>query len=278
MVNGKASGAGAGTTGAGTRFALFRRQSERLAETAAMTEATTNPHRQELHQKRWELLEHVNALTDRPLTVLSLIWVGLLVLDLTRGLGPLLTLVSNVIWGLFVADFVIEFTIAPHKTTYLKHNWLMALALLLPALRLLRVFRVARLLRLSRAARSMKLVRVLGSLNRGLGAVRHAMAQRAVGYVSALTLVVLFAGSAGMYAFENPQALGQAGYADVSRAGGGIQSYGDAVWWTAMVLTTMGSDYFPHTMEGRLLCWLLALYGFAVFGYVTATIASYFIG
>jgi voltage-gated potassium channel len=44
-----------------------------------------------------------------------------------------------------------------------------------------------------------------------------------------------------------------------------------------MTLTTMGSDYFPKTAEGRLLCLLLATYGFAIFGYVTATIASFFV-
>ena len=45
-----------------------------------------------------------------------------------------------------------------------------------------------------------------------------------------------------------------------------------------MILTTMGSEYWPRTFEGRLLCIMLALYAFAVFGYVTATIATYFIG
>ncbi len=59
--------------------------------------------------------------------------------------------------------------------------------------------------------------------------------------------------------------------------GSAIRTFGSALWWTAMTLTTMGSDYFPKTGEGRLLCFLLALYGFAVFGYVTATIASFFV-
>jgi hypothetical protein len=45
-----------------------------------------------------------------------------------------------------------------------------------------------------------------------------------------------------------------------------------------MLLTTMGSDYWPRTPEGRLLCLLLAIYAFAVFGYVTAAIAAYFVG
>jgi voltage-gated potassium channel len=44
-----------------------------------------------------------------------------------------------------------------------------------------------------------------------------------------------------------------------------------------MTLTTMGADFFPVTPEGRILCLLLAIYGFAVFGYVTATVASYFV-
>ena len=44
-----------------------------------------------------------------------------------------------------------------------------------------------------------------------------------------------------------------------------------------MTLTTMGADFFPLTPEGRLLGLLLAIYGFAVFGYVTASIASFFV-
>lgn len=44
-----------------------------------------------------------------------------------------------------------------------------------------------------------------------------------------------------------------------------------------MVMTTIGSDYFPKTAEGRVLCFLLALYAVAVCGYVTATLATFFI-
>jgi voltage-gated potassium channel len=60
--------------------------------------------------------------------------------------------------------------------------------------------------------------------------------------------------------------------------GPGFADYSTALWWTAMLLTTMGSEYWPQTAEGRLLCLLLALYAFAIFGYVTAAIAAYFVG
>jgi voltage-gated potassium channel len=45
-----------------------------------------------------------------------------------------------------------------------------------------------------------------------------------------------------------------------------------------MVMTTMGSQYWPQTVEGRLLCFFLALYAFGVFGYVTAAFATFFVG
>ena len=68
-----------------------------------------------------------------------------------------------------------------------------------------------------------------------------------------------------MYAFERSEA-------------GGLVSYGEALWWTAMVMTTMGSQYWPQTLEGRMLCLFLSLYAFAVFGYVTAALATFFVG
>jgi voltage-gated potassium channel len=92
-------------------------------------------------------------------------------------------------------------------------------------------------------------------------------------YVLALTVIICFVGAAGVYTFENPLALQREGLTPPSTPTG-IGNYGEAVWWTAMMLTTMGSDYFPRTTEGRIIAWLLALYAFAIFGYITATVAS----
>jgi voltage-gated potassium channel len=44
-----------------------------------------------------------------------------------------------------------------------------------------------------------------------------------------------------------------------------------------MLLTTIGSEYWPRTPEGRLLCLLLSLYAIGVFGYITAALASFFV-
>jgi voltage-gated potassium channel len=40
---------------------------------------------------------------------------------------------------------------------------------------------------------------------------------------------------------------------------------------------TLGSEYWPHSAEGRVLCFMLALYAFTIFGYVTATLATFFL-
>lgn len=226
----------------------------------------------QLHTERWTLLEQINRLTDKPLVGLSFAWLALLVLDLTRGLGPFLQSVTYVIWVLFIADFVLELVIAPNKATYLRQNWLTVVSLLLPAVRTLRVFRALRVLRAARAVRSVSLLRLLTSLNRGIRAMSKTFGRRGMGYVIALTTLVTFGGAAGMYAFESPASLGEA-----QLGGKGLASYGEAVWWTAMIMTTLGSDYWPQTAEGRILGWLLALFAFAIFGYITATIASFFV-
>jgi voltage-gated potassium channel len=96
-------------------------------------------------------------------------------------------------------------------------------------------------------------------------ALSATMQRRAFGYVVLLTVIVIFGGAAGMYAFER----------DVD---GGLNNYGTALWWTTMIMTTLGSEYWPQTPEGRVLCIILSLFAFAIFGYITATIATFFLG
>jgi len=223
-----------------------------------MTERPPADHR-ESDDERGELLLRVSNWLETPMLVLGLAWLGLLIWELTRGLSPFLQAVGTGIWLTFIVSFAIEFILAPRKIEYLKSNWLTVISLVVPALRVFRFMRVFR------AARGLRLVKVVGSLNRGMRTLGASFGRRGFGYVVALTAIIVFAGAAGMFAFE-------------SGVAGGLQSYGEAVWWTAMIMTTLGSQYWPQTPEGRVLCVLLALYAFAVFGYVTATLATFFVG
>lgn len=225
----------------------------------------TPPVEEVLTRERYELLRRLEGWLETPMLVLAFVWLALLVLEFVWGESSLFESIGTAIWVVFLLNFAVEFVLAPHKLAYLKSNWLTAIALLVPALRVFRVFRVVRMLRLARAGRSVRLLRVVSSLNRGMRALGASLSRRGFGYVVALTALVTFAGAAGMYAFESDRP-------------GGLNSYGEALWWTAMVMTTMGSQYWPQTEEGRVLCLLLSLYAFAVFGYMTATLATFFVG
>ncbi|HEY0867370.1 MAG TPA: ion transporter, partial [Fimbriimonas sp.] len=199
--------------------------------------------------------------TEVPMLVLGLAWVGLLVYELTVGLSPLMERAGLLIWGIFIVDFGLKLLLAPDKSLYLRKNWLTAVALLLPALRVLRIFQALRILRLARVARGLRLARVVTSLNRGVGVVGHLLSRRGVGFVALLTVLVVLVSAAAMMSFEtgSPRFL----------------TLGESVWWTTMLVLTIGSSEGPTSTEGRLLTALLALYGFSILGFVTATLASY---
>jgi len=215
----------------------------------------------ELSRERNKLLKSIENLLEGPMIFLGFVWLVLLVVELLWGLSKLLEYLSLTIWVLFIADFVVKFILAPLKLAFLKKNWFTAVSLLIPALRVFRVFRVVRLLR---GLRGIRLVRVVSSLNRSMKSLAAAMQRRGFGYVSLLTLVVTFTGAAAMHVME--------------RTTPGFEHYGLALYWTAMRVITAGNEYWPVTPEGRGLAFMLALFGYTIFGYVTATLATYFIG
>jgi voltage-gated potassium channel len=216
---------------------------------------------------RWQLLRQLEHMLEIPMIVLGFAWLALLVFELTGRLPSAWERVGTAIWILFVADFAMELIIAPAKRQFLGKNWLAAVSLAIPALRVFRLARAIRLLRMTRAVRAVRFARVLTGLNRGLRSLRATMRRRGLGYVLGFTALVAFAGAAGMYAFEHDEGQ-QVGF----------DSYGASLWWTLMLLTSMGSEYWPRSGAGRALCFLLSVYGFAVFGYITAALASYFVG
>ncbi|GFE68233.1 potassium channel family protein [Chroococcus sp. FPU101] len=221
--------------------------------------------KQIIEQERYEILQQIEDWLDLPMLFLSFVWLILFIVELVWGLNPFLDTLQVAIWILFGLDFLLEFALAPVKVTYLKRNWLTVVSLLLPALRLFRFTRILRVFRSAKGIRSLRLLQIMTRTNRGMRSLATSFQRRGFGYIIGLTTFVCLIGAAGMYAFEK----------DVPS---GLSDYGTALWWTAMVMTTMGADYFPKTPEGRLLCFFLAVYAFAIFGYVAATLATFFIG
>ncbi len=229
----------------------------------------------ELHAERLSLLERVHDAFDGVMVLLSAAWIALLVVEFAGdGLPASLEIAVWLIWGIFLIDFVVEFSIAPAKGQYLRTHWLTAVSLVLPAFRILRLASVLRALRAARIVRGVGMLRVLTSINRGLTSLSATAARRGVGYAAAVTALILVVGSAGMAYFESAAALTSVGAPDA--ADRALRDYGEALWWTAYTMTT-GAPREPVTGEGRLLGWLLSLVGLAIFGYLTAALASHFI-
>lgn len=211
-----------------------------------------------LRRQRWELVRRLYRAVEPAFVALSAVWIGLVVVELGIGeLPPLLEVLVYVIWGLFIVEFLIGFTIAPSKRVYLRHRWLTLLSLILPAFRILRLAPALRGLRAARLVRPVGLLRVAASLNRGLAALGQSARRRGFGYVMAATGLVIALGSAGMAFLESTD-------------------LGESLAWTAYAMTT-GAPTTPETPEGRVLGWLLSVYGLAVFGYLTAVLASHFV-
>jgi len=217
-----------------------------------------------LDQQRSEMLQQWEAWLEMPMLVLGFAWLGLFIIELVWGLNPLLVAIAAIIWIIFIVDFGIKFLLTPHKISYLKHNWLIVFSLLIPAVR---TFRIVGVIQSVHVIRGLHLLGVMARTHRGMGLLATSVQRRGVGYVVGLTAIVILVGATGIYAFEHKLSVGTVGITD----------YGTALWWTAMVMTTIGSDYFPKTAEGRVLCFFLALYAIAVCGYATATLAVFFV-
>ena len=215
--------------------------------------------------ERFELLEHLHATLEPAMVGLGVVFLGLLLLDYAstdlgaRGdlwLGRAL----QAIWVIFLLDFGVRFVVAPDRVRYLRENWLGAVSLALPFLRPLRALRAAR------ALRSISLVRLVGGINRGMRVLRRVTRGRQFAYVGALTLLVTVAGAAGVL------------YFDRDTEGATIRGFGDALWWSAALVTTVNSEKYAVSPEAQVLAILVRIFAVSVFGFVTASIASYLIG
>ena len=212
-------------------------------------------------RERLEILKQLEESLEKPMLVLSFIWLALVLVELAWKTSGIFELLGTAIWILFILEFLLRFFLAPRKWLFLRSNPVTVIALAAPA------FRFLSALRFLRIARGLRLVRIVGTANRGLMALRKSFDRRGLGYVLIATVIVVFLGAGGMLAFEPAQ--------DVED---GFRGYGDALWWTAMLVATIGSEFWPKSPEGRVLALLLSMYGLAMFGYITASFATFFVG
>lgn len=220
--------------------------------------------RRRVHRERHQLQVRIRRWMEVPLAVLGIVMLVLLVVDLSNILTPRwehrVQDAETLIWVIFVIDFVVEFALAPSKPRYIRRNWITAISVLLPAFGAIRVIRAVQVLR------GLSLLRILAVFNRGTRALGHVARRGQLGYVAALAGIVILTGAAGVYYFEH------------SEHGASIKTIGDALWWSATVVTTINTGLEPSSLEGRIIGFLLRLFALGFTGYLTALIAAYLLG
>lgn len=189
--------------------------------------------------------------TEIPLIAVALLFLvayGWPILDteLSPGWRSACDVATWVAWAVFALDFVVRFGLAEGKRAFLRANVLDLLVIALPLLRPLRLLRLVTLVRVFNRGAETTL--------RGRLGVYVGGAALLLGSVAALAVL------------------------DAERAdpSANIHGYGDALWWTATTMTTVGyGDRYPVTDTGRVIAVALMISGIAVLGVVTATLASW---
>lgn len=210
------------------------------------------------HAPQWRRTRHCNRnmglktwkkWTDWPLMVLSVVFLVVYSWEiLSRTHIALCETVINVIWVVFVVDYVVSLWLADDRWRWFKHNLFTLLTIALPMLRPLRLLR---------------LLTVLHVLNRTSGmAVRGRITVYAVGAVGML----MYVGALAVYSVER------------GASGSTITDFGTALWWAFVTVTTVGyGDFSPVTFQGKIIAVVLMFTGIALIGIVTATLASWIV-
>ncbi|WP_084144541.1 potassium channel family protein [Ferrimonas kyonanensis] len=155
--------------------------------------------------------------------------------------------ISNFFWGLFKSV---------HKGHFIRDHWIDLVASLpmIEQLRYARIFQVLRVIRLVRMSRSL--------LTPFLQHKRETtVTSLLVGLVTVLTL-----SSVLILLFED------------GVAGANITTAEDAIWWSLVTISTVGyGDFYPVTMEGRVIGAVVIVCGVSFFGIVAGYLASVFV-
>lgn len=150
------------------------------------------------------------------------------------------------VWLFFLIDYVVRFILARHKAAFVRHNPVDLLSVFVPM------------------ARPFRLLTTLQRIP-GLGGNTSSHLRRRV-LIIAGSFVVMFIYVIALAEFQ----------AERYAQGANIRSFGDSVWWACVTMATVGyGDYYPVTVQGRVLAVILMIGGVVIVGTASATIVSY---
>ncbi len=172
-------------------------------------------------------------------------------------ISRILSIIDNVICGVFLLDFTQRFFKAENKINFMKWGWIDLISSI-PTFDVMRAGRAVRLIRLLRVLRAFRSIKHL---------IHHVFKRKSQGALTTAAVVailmVIFSSIAILQVEDGPNS--------------NIKTAEDALWWAYVTVTTVGyGDKFPVTAEGRIIAALLMTVGVGLFGTFTAFLASWF--
>ncbi len=197
---------------------------------------------------------------DLVILVLSVFVLGALAIEVMLDLSPetvrVLNRIDFAVCMVFLADFFWRLYRAPDKKAFMKWGWIDFLASIpvVNELRWARLIRVLRILRILRAFRSGKTL---------ISYVFHRKGQSALSIGLLTGCLALFSGAVLILEVE------------ASHPDANILNANDAIWWSMVTVTTVGyGDFYPVTLEGRIIASALMVVGIGLFGTLSGAMAS----
>jgi len=181
---------------------------------------------------------------------LFLIAMSILILDdlnYFAGFDAYLIAILFVVWIAFWIDFFIRLRLSANKKSFLRHNIIDIISLIIPF------------------ARPFLLLVYLGRLKYFSGREGKNVRARVVVYLVSFALLYSYVISLFVYSAER------------GAPGASITSYGNSVWWAIVTITTVGyGDVVPITIPGRIYATLLMLGSVLIVGAITGLTVSWF--
>ena len=224
-------------------------------------------------QLHGEKVERWRKQSDTPITIIAIGSLPVLFLHfvsdrLSSFDKKFILIIDLVVIAAFLVDYIVELALSTNKSRYIKTEWLNAIVTIAQLAALLPAFGIVGILRAIRGFRiALTLSRVIGigasvSQNDGRRILREKAATLAFGLAG-------FTWITSAVAFTIAEDVGQ------NRR---VDSFFDALWWSASTITTVGSgDIYPVTAVGRMIAIFTMLVGISTLAVVTARIAKFLI-
>lgn len=190
--------------------------------------------------------------TEWPLLVASLLYLVAyswrVIADLAGAGWTIATAVLLITWAMFIVDYIVRLALARNRGSWFRHHLGALTFALIPVLRLVMSLR--------------ELTRI-PALRATEGA---ALRTKIMIYGAGVSVILLYIASLAALDAER------------NAPGATIVTFGDALWWACVTVTTTGyGDLVPVTMGGRLVGAGLMFGGVAMAGVITATLASWIV-